>query len=150
MLPFSRMICACCQLHCIPRSCRYLTALKPEAVWHLVEVSWVHYLIAISQPVLLHVNIKQTNSKWIQMQKGEQLHTITKIFMQVQECLFFCLVFFCFPYFCLKTKLRHLFNESGKRKRKSLLMLLDKVRIRSAIFKLLRYWASVRHIVLTF
>lgn len=42
------MVCTCCQLHCIPRSCCYLTALNPQAVWHLLEVNWVHYLIAVS------------------------------------------------------------------------------------------------------
>ena len=65
MLPFSTMVCACCQLHCIPRSCCYLTALNPRAVWHLPEVNSVHYLIAIStgglQLVFLLANSKQTS-----------------------------------------------------------------------------------------
>lgn len=73
MLPFSNMVCTCCQLHCIPRSCCYLTAPNPQAVWHLLEVNWVHYLIAIStggfQFVFLHANSKQTTSQQIQAQK---------------------------------------------------------------------------------
>lgn len=46
----------------IRRSCCYLTAPSPPAVWHLQEGKWVHYLIAIStsaQFICLHANGKQ-------------------------------------------------------------------------------------------
>lgn len=59
------MVCTCCQLHCILRSCCYLTALNPQAVWHLLEVNLAHYLIATStggfQPHMQTVNRQASN-----------------------------------------------------------------------------------------
>ena len=59
------------QLHCKPESCCSLTALNPQAAWHLPEVNWVHYLIAIPtsgfQFLFLHANSKQRRPRQIQV-----------------------------------------------------------------------------------
>lgn len=107
MLPYSKMVCTCCQLHCIPRSCCYLTALNPQAVSHLLEGNRVHYLRAIStggsQPELLHANRKQTSFQRIQAQKKHThyLHLYRYVCISTQtryvsytNCQFMCCCFF--------------------------------------------------------
>lgn len=60
-----------------------VTWLNPEAVWHLLEVNWVHYLIAISTgafQAVLHANNKQRSSHKYRHRKRQITYIYTYIF----------------------------------------------------------------------
>lgn len=86
------------------RSCCYLTAPSPPAVWHLQEGKWVHYLIAIStsaQFICLHANSKQESPPRYIERQITFICTCFEILTNRSLPLCFVFMLFFFSFLCL-------------------------------------------------